>query len=463
MARARRHTDVGDDADEGDRASHDRAMTLLLGIDVGTSRIKAVLVDRDGREAGLSTVTTPFSTADGRVEMPVDELRRGLGAVLAPLGDARDTVAAVGLAGMAESGAPLDRAGRALAPVIAWHDGRGKEAVDVLERHFGPELALRIGQQVRTVLTAAKLGWLVATGVRGVVRWLGVPELGLHALTGAEATESSLAARTGCYDVGARQWIPEVGTALGFSTDVFPAIRPAGAAMGRVSADGARWSGLPAGIPVTVAGHDHLVGMAGAGVPPGHVANSVGTAETLVARSVTVPPAARASDLRAAVTVFPGGEEWAALVSAARAGIVLETAATILGRPMDELDRLAEDAVPADVGDAVDAREAMSLPDAPPGDICAGLLQELAARTAEGCTRLTELLGRPLGVVGFGGGSVSEPWMAAKAARLEVPLRRSTVASAVARGAAVHAGVTAGWWESIDHAPAPEAQLVRAP
>ena len=133
------------------------------------------------------------------------------------------------------------------------------------------------------------------------------------------------------------------------------------------------------------------------------------------------------------------------------------------GLALDELDRLAEDAVPADVGDAVDAREAMSLPEAPPGNVWAGLLAELAARTAEGCTRLTELLGRPEGVVVFGGGSVSEPWMAAKAARLGVPLRRSTVASAVARGAAVHAGVTAGWWESIDQAPAPEAQLVRTP
>jgi xylulokinase len=430
---------------------------LLLGVDVGTSRTKAVLVDADGRESGVSTAPTPFATRDGRVEMTVDELHVCLAAVVAGVGDARRRVAAVGLAGMAESGAPLDRAGRALAPVIAWHDERGQEAVEVLERHFGPDLALRIGQPVRTVLTAAKLGWLVDHGLQDAVRWLGVPELGLHALTGAEATEFSLAARTGCYDVAAGGWMPEVGDVLGFSTGLFPPILPAGAVMGRVSAAGAAWSGVPAGIPVTVAGHDHLAGMAGAGVRRGAVANSVGTAETLVARTATLPDMATALDRRAAVTVHPGGEEWVVLVSAARAGLVLDAAAESLGRPPDELDRLAEHAAPVSAADVLDGA---ALPAGAPGQVWAGLLEALAERTAEAFGRLTDVLGARREVVVFGGGSVSGPWLRAKAARLSVPVLRSTVASAVARGAAVQAGVAAGWWASADEAPTPEAAPV---
>ena len=443
----------------GGRASGRRPVTptpLLLGIDVGSSRTKAVLVDGDGGEAGLAAVRTPFRTDDGRVEMTVDDLHGCLAAVLAGLGDARTQVEAVGVAGMAESGAPFDAGGRPLAPVIAWHDGRGEEAVALLDGHFGGELALRIGQPVRTVLTAAKLGWLLANGVVGVTRWLGVPELALRALTGAEATEFSLAARTGCYDVAARHWIPEVGPVVGFGTDVFPAVVPAGDCMGRIAGAGASWSGLPAGVPVTIAGHDHLAGMAGAGVRRGYVANSVGTAETLVARTATAPSVARALDVRAAVTLFPGGEEWAALVSTARSGLVLDAAATALGMSPEALDRLATGAEPADVGDAVEAREAMSLPDGPPGAIWAGLLDALAARTQDGLRRLTQLVGPPGGVVVFGGGSVSRPWLRAKAARLDVPVRRSAVASAVARGAALHAGVAAGWWATVDQAPAPD-------
>ncbi|MCA1674255.1 MAG: hypothetical protein LC799_19385 [Actinobacteria bacterium] len=268
--------------------------SVLLGIDVGTSRTKAVLVDEQGREVASAAVATPFATQEGRAEMEVEALCASLRDVVVALGDGRGRVVAVGLAGMAESGAPLDRGGQALAPVIAWHDDRGEEAVSRLEDHFGPDLALRIGQRVRTVLTVAKLGWLIEHGTTATALWLGVPELGLHALTGSTATEFSLAARTGCYDVGTREWIPEVPEVLGFSIDVFPMVRPAGAVMGRISADGAAWSGLAKGIPVTVAGHDHLAGMAGAGVMARDAANSVGTAETVVARSATPPDAATA-------------------------------------------------------------------------------------------------------------------------------------------------------------------------
>jgi xylulokinase len=432
---------------------------MLLGIDVGTSRTKAVLVDRGGREVLSATVATPFTSQEGRVEMEVDALQSCLRAVLTDLGPQCRDVVAVGVAGMAESGAPLDAAGQALAPVIAWHDGRGEEAVATLDARFGSDLPLRIGQHVRNVLTVSKLGWLVEQGMTGMVRWLGVPELVLHGLTGDEATEFSLAARSGCYDVGAKAWMPEVPEALGFSVDVFPAVRAAGSVMGRVSPAAAAWSGLPTDAPVTVAGHDHLAGMAGAGVGPHDAANSVGTAETIVARTSTLPDMATALEQRIRMTVHPGGQEWAALFGAARAGLVLETAAAALGQPLRELDRLAADAAPADVGhDLVDALahgDPASLPGAPPGEIWAGLLHALTSRTVDGYTRLTKVIGPCRRLVVFGGGGASEPWLRAKAAALPVAVVRSPVASAVARGAALYAGVAAGWWPAVDDAPMP--------
>ena len=431
---------------------------VLLGIDVGTSRTKALLVDEQGREVASAAVATPFASREGRVEMEVDALCGRLRDVLVALGDGREQVVAVGLAGMAESGAPLDSGRTALAPVIAWHDDRGEEAVSRLEDLFGPDLALRIGQRIRTVLTVAKLGWLIENGTTATARWLGVPELGLHALAGVEATEFSLAARTGCYDVGTREWIPEVAEVLGFSIDVFPTVRPAGAVMGRISSDGAVWSGLPEGIPVTVAGHDHLAGMAGAGVMPRDAANSVGTAETVVASAPTLPDAATALAQEVRLTVLPGGEAWAALFGAARAGLVLEAGAAVLGRSLQELDRLAEDAHPVDVGDAVSALgrgASPTFPDAPAGEVWAGVLHSLTARTADGYDRLTKVVGRRERLVVFGGGSASVAWLRAKVAALPVPVMRSSATSAVARGAALYAGICAGWWSSVADAPTP--------
>ena len=411
---------------------------MLLGLDIGTSRTKAVLMDAGGRQVGAATVATPFATTDGRVEMAVDALFGCLREVLVALGDRRRHVVAAGVAGIAESGAPMDSAGRPLAPVIAWHDERGAEAVTLLEREFGPDLALRNGQPPNTKMTAAKLGWLLAHGgLQGMHRWLGVPELVLRALTGAEATEHSLAARTGCYDVVTHGWIPEVAGALGFSTDAFAPVCAAGSVMGRLSADGAAWSGLPEGLPVTLAGHDHLAGMAGAGAGAGDVANSVGTAETVVGRTATAPDMAAAMANQAAVSIYPGGTEWAVMVSAARAGPVIDAAAAELGRSPAELDALVL------AGDAGAGRQ------------WAGVLEGLTGRTVDAYERLTGALGPRKRILVFGGGSVSEPWLRAKAAALPVPVVRSTVTSAVARGAAVHAGVAAGWWPSEAGAPTP--------
>jgi xylulokinase len=351
--------------------------------------------------------------------MEVDALLDALAAVLERLGGRRGQALAAGIAGVAESGAPLDATGGALAPIMACHDPRGEEAVAALERRFGPELALRAGQTANTKMTVSKLGWLLGHGLQGMAGWLGVPELALRALTGAHATEYSLAARTGCFDVVTRAWIPEVAAAVGFAVDLFPPVLPAGAAMGRVSEAGAAWSGLPEGIPVTIAGHDHLAGMVGAGVALGEVANSVGTAETLVARMATVPDMATASANRVAVTVYPGGEEWAVMVGAARAGLVIEVEAAARGRSPADLDALGEQ-------DWVD------------------VLGGLTARTVEAYHRLTRVLGPPARVVVFGGGSASAPWLAAKQAALPVPVVASPVRSAPARGAAVLAGRSLG-------------------
>ncbi len=437
---------------------------LLLGIDLGSSRLKAVLVDGEGGEVASASEATPFELGPSGTDMAVDRLLAAVATVLEGLGDDRGRVAAVGIAGMAESGAPLDGHDRPLAPVIAWHDPRGAATVARLDERFEAGLPGRIGQPLRTVSSVAKLGWLVDHGVAGIRSWLGVPELCLAALTGIHATDYSLAARTGCYDVTRRRWLAEVVEALGLATTVFPPVQPAGAVMGRITGTGVAWSGLAQGVPVTVAGHDHLAALAGAGVGPGQLGNSVGTAETVVARTDRLPDIGAALGQRCAVSLMPAGDAWAVFAGAARAGRILDAAGVALGRPLADLDHLAEEATSVDGPDWLAAleehhrrggdpvRQVQPPPAGPPGAVWLGLLEALAERTREAVQRAIDVSGPASRLVVFGGGSLSRPWLRAKAGIVELPVWRST-AEAAARGAALHAGVAARWWPSNRDAP----------
>lgn len=439
---------------------------LLLGLDLGTSRIKALLVDRAGTELAAATVVTPFCSQPAGIEMTVAALQAAVAEPLGRLGPSVTDVAAVGVGGLAESGAPLDRHGQPLAPIIAWHDPRGEASVAALERHFGAELPSRIGQRLRTVSSVAKLGWLVDQGLDGVHRWLGVPELCLLALTGESATDFSLAARTGCYDIARRRWLPEVTDALGIPSGVFATVVPAGSVVGHVTPAGSAWSGLRPGIPVTLAGHDHLAALAGCGSTEDDFGNSVGTAETVVASTAELPDIDRALARRTAVTLVPDGAAWAILSGAARAGKVLNVAATALGRSIEDLDALAASVEPVAMGGHLadlQAGDTTGLNLEEPGRVWAGVLHALAERTQEAVVRATDVVGPRARLVIFGGGSRSRPWLAAKARVSATPVWRSTTGEAAARGAAIYAGVAAGWWRTVGDAPSLALQEVRPP
>jgi xylulokinase len=417
----------------------------LLGLDIGTTRIKAVVIDGAGVEQAAASVATPFAASVHGVDMEVAELEQALARVVTALGPAREHLTAVGVAGMAESGAPL-RAGRPVAPIIAWHDGRGEETVASLEARFGSVLPRWTGRRVRTVSSLAKLGWLIDQGITAPDRWLGVPELALFLFTGAEATEHSLAARTGAYDVTRLRFLPDVTAhvlaASGSDSDkLFPAVRAAGEAMGFVSAAAAARHGIPSGMPVTIAGHDHLAAAVGLGAGLDDLFNSVGTAETVFRRTGSPPDVDRALALELAVTLWPGGTSWGILASAARSGVILGELAAALGHSPPELDRLAESESAA-------------------GRQWSTAISDLVSRTVAAGAQVAELAGPHRRLVVFGGGSRSPLWLVAKAGAAGVPVLRSTVADAAARGAALAAGSAAGWWPA-GSGPGPSLETIR--
>ncbi|HKN49119.1 MAG TPA: FGGY-family carbohydrate kinase, partial [Actinomycetota bacterium] len=156
-------------------------------------------------------------------------------------------------------------------------------------------------------------------------------------------------------------------------------------------------------------------------------------------------------------SVAPGGRAWMVLAGAARAGVVLDAAARVLGHSIQELDAMAQDAPLVDAAAFLAGLQGAAGPVAPgeaPGAVWRGLLRALSERTAETASRVAELVPAERLLV-IGGGAASRPWLREKADVVSLPLVRPRTTPAAARGAAVFAGQAAGWWASPEEAPRP--------
>jgi xylulokinase len=253
-------------------------VALAIGLDIGSTTTKAVLVavTDTARVMHIARHATPSDVTE--LLAVARSVTRECAAVAA------EPIAAIGIASMAESGAVLDRTGRALTPLLRW-DGRidRRHLRHLLAQH--PDLTARTGVPATTKPAAVVLTALRAEqpDVLDAMRhWAGGADLVAHALTTVRATDHTLALRTMMAGARGEVWDEAVLGGLAVTPSVLPEIRPPGAAVGTTSAEARRF-GLPAGVPVFIAGHDHAVGAWAVGArAAGSVADSLGTSEAIV-------------------------------------------------------------------------------------------------------------------------------------------------------------------------------------
>lgn len=263
----------------------------MAGLDLGSTAVKVLVMDEDGRQILVRQRPTPWRDGPGgTTEMKADDLLAELGRLLHEAADqlgaclpARDAVVtAMAISGMGETGILVDGQGTAAAPGIAWFDPRGQRQVDTIPRRLRSEFAGRTGLPVGAQASVAKLLHLREHGLdlRGL-RWLNLPEFVAAALGASEVSEYSLASRTGLLDQDTGQPWKEMLDFLAVDEDFLPPLVDAGTALGISSAG---W--LPpafVGARLTVAGHDHLVSaVAGGAIPEDRYHVSMGTAEVLL-------------------------------------------------------------------------------------------------------------------------------------------------------------------------------------
>ena len=258
---------------------------MFLGLDIGTSSVKAVLVDERGAIAAQASDSLTVSRpAPGFSEQDPAEWWQGtVRAVRSLPAAARTRVEGVGLSGQMHGATLLDANDRPLRPAILWNDGRSaQECVELEQRE--PQSRAITGNLMMPGFTAPKLLWVARHE----------PDILLHTacvllpkdyvrlkLTGEKVSDMSDASGTGWLNVGARDWSDAMLAATGLARAHMPRLVEGTAASGRIGAAASEQLGVPRAL-VAGGGGDNAASAAGLGVvSPGQAFLSLGTSGVL--------------------------------------------------------------------------------------------------------------------------------------------------------------------------------------
>ena len=412
--------------------------TLFVGLDVGTTTSKAVVFTEAGDPVASGRATTPWTVTDSGAELdPTALLDAAKSAVAQALADCPPgPVGGLGVASLAESGVLLDRHGESVAPVIAWHDTRDHAELESLREAVGAQnFSATTGLPMRQQWSLTKHRWLIDNipSAGSAVRRLNVAEWIVRGLGGEEATEQSLASRTGWLRLADRSWWADTLAWSGAGESLMPPLVTAGTPLGRAGAD----AGVPrlAGAVLTVAGHDHQAAVVGAGADgPGDELDSCGTAEALlrtIAPGLSPDVVAGLADAGITTGWHAVADHWC-LLGATQGGLALQRILALLGKDRADLPTL-------------DA-EAIALPMPAEGDSPAhrwrAALEEVTEQAADIHDAMSAVAGPHRKLVVTGGWSRSAGFLAVKRRRFG-DLTQTDVSEAGARGAALFAAKAA--------------------
>ncbi len=245
---------------------------MYLGLDLGTSAAKAILVDDRQAVRARAACACPVSRpAPGWVEQDpqawIGAVRTLLAELRASAPRACGALRGLAVAGQMHSLVALGADQRPLWPAMLWNDPRGGEYCEALHRAV-PDLGRITGTRATASFTAAKLLWLRhrQPAVFDRLRALVLPKDYVRLwLTGEWCTDVSDAAGTQLLDQAGRCWSAEVAAAVGLDTAVLPPLREGTELAGRLRPAVARELGLPAGITVAAGGGDTAAAALGLG------------------------------------------------------------------------------------------------------------------------------------------------------------------------------------------------------
>ncbi len=450
---------------------------MLLGLDLGTSSVKALLMGEDGSALGEGSAPYPvMAPRPGWAESsPEDWWSAVLQATDAAVGRRGAGVKAVGLSGQMHGVVLTDARGLPLRPAILWADARSGAELAAY-RALDGDLRLRLANPPAVGMAGPSLLWLRDNGQDEYTsaRWALQPKDWLRMrLTGEIGAEPSDASATLLYDLPADDWSYPAIEALGLRAELLAPLIPSAVVGGTLAGGAAGELGLGEGLPVAAGAADTAAAMLGAGLlRPGPVQLTVGTGGQIVTPKESPDPDPR---LRTHLYRGAGPGLWYSMAAIQNAGLALEWVRTVLGVSWEEVYEEAF-AVPPGAGGVVflpylsgersprfdpGARGAwtgLGL-DNTRGHLLRAALEGVAFALREGLEALEDLgitapeLRLAGGGASGGPGGSGDPWRQLLADVLGRPLwlLRDEISSvASARGAALLAGLASGVYSAAE-------------
>ena len=269
----------------------------LIGIDVGTTGSKAVLIDADGTVKASITNEYPMYTPypAWAEQDPSDWWTATIASIRQALEKAEvsaQQVAGVGLTGQMHGLVALDAQGQVLRRCIMWNDQRTAPQCATITRQVGIQNLLRwTGNPVLPGFTAPKILWVRENEpevYRRIAKVLLPKDYVRYCLTGGFFSDVSDASGTSLFDVGQRRWSEDMLKALDIPREWLPEVTESPVVSARINAAAAKLTGLLEGTPVVGGGGDNAAANVGVGViREGVVSVSLGTSGVVFAASDT--------------------------------------------------------------------------------------------------------------------------------------------------------------------------------
>jgi xylulokinase len=265
----------------------------LLGIDIGTSGTKTLVIDESGRVLASASAEYPLSTPrPGWAEQdPADWWRASVATVreaVAKSGVSSGEICGVGLSGQMHGSVFLDSQNRVLRPALLWCDQRTGAQCEWITERVGPERVVELtANPVLTGFTAPKVIWVRQNEpeIYGKIRKVLLPkDFVRFQLTGEFHTEVSDASGTSFFHVRERRWAWGILDALEVPREWMPEVHESPVPSASISAEAAAATGLAVGTPVVGGGGDQAASAVGNGiVEVGIISSTVGTSGVVFA------------------------------------------------------------------------------------------------------------------------------------------------------------------------------------